>query len=134
MRLALLHADVAARSCEDCQKHLFYDRGPGDFGSRVERGGKPVKRPKGNRPPCGWCPKIAPGDEPKPENAQELSEKNIVAFTHYLECKAVGAFPADAIVMRNAALIRAAEDLATRAHEARVGLASVIGIQRVTRG
>jgi hypothetical protein len=102
----LLHPDVAARSCEDCQTYLYFDKGPGEFGARVERGGKPCKRPKGIKPPCGWCPKIAPGDEPRPSNAQELTPENFQAYVHFRECEAVGSFPNDATVRRNAAIIK----------------------------
>ncbi len=126
----MLHPDTAARSCSDCQKYLYFDRGPNDFGERATRGGKPCPRPKGLKPPCKWCPKILPGDEAIPENAQELSEKNTAALVHYRECRAVGEFPADAIVARNAALIRAAEDAAERVHQARSGKAAVAAMQR----
>lgn len=129
MRLVLLHAGIAARSCSDCQKYLYYDRGSDDFGSRVERGGLPVLRPKGVKTPCGWCPKIPPGEAPKPENAIELTAKNIAAVVHYRECKAVGEFPDDAIVRRNAGLIRAAEDVAERVHAAKSGMAAVAAMK-----
>lgn len=131
VRLVLLHPEIAARSCSDCQKYLYYDRGHSEFGARVERGGKPCLRPKGLKPPCGWCPKIPSGEEPKPENAQELTEKNLLALLHYRECRAVGEYPDDAIVKRNAAIIRAAEDLAEKVQQARSGLAAVAGIQRM---
>lgn len=130
MRLVLLHPDIAERSCGDCQRYFYYDRGPGEFGDRVMRGGKPVPRPKGIKPPCGWCPKIPPGDEPIPENAVVLSDKNVAALIHYRECRAVGDFPADAIVRRNAALIRGAEDVAERVNQARSGVATLAGIRR----
>jgi hypothetical protein len=125
LRLLLLSPDVAARSCSDCQEFLYFDKGPGQFGERVVRGGKPVRRPKGVGTACAWCPKIAPGDKPRPENAQELSQKNLAAYLHYLECKAVGRFPADAIVSRNAALCRAVEESAERLERARGGLVTL---------
>lgn len=122
MRLLLIHPDIAGRSCADCQKYLYFDRGPGEFGNRVERGGKPCSRPKGTKTPCEWCPKIAPGDEPRPENAQELTPQNLAAYVHYLECEAVNDFPRDAIVRRNAALIRMSVQAAERMTQARSGL------------
>ncbi len=128
MRLVLLHAGIASRSCSDCQKYLYYDRGSDDFGARVERGGLPVLRPKGAKTPCGWCPKIPPREEPKPENAVELSDKNLLALIHYRESRAVGDFPNDAIVRRNAALIRGAEDVAARVHETRTAIAAARGM------
>lgn len=83
---------------------MYRDAGP-KFGPRVERAGKPVRRLPTQPTPCRHCPKIPPGVEPKPENAVELSEKNTRAYLFHLECAAVGSFPADAIVARNARLI-----------------------------
>ena len=45
---------------------------------------------------------------------------NQQAYHHYLECKAVGRFPEDAIVTRNAGLIRQAEEIADRARQRRM--------------
>lgn len=113
MRLVLLHPTVAQRSCRDCQTYLYLDRGPGDFAPEpMERGGKLVRRPPKTRPPCHWCPKIPPGAEPVPANAIEYTPAVAAAYQHYLECKATGQFPADAIARQNAALIRSAEELA----------------------
>lgn len=73
-------------------------------------GKQPVKRPAGTLPPCrtreNGCPKGTP-EEPK-----SLSDRNWKAWMHYLECRAVGHFPNDAIVRKNAATIRAATDAA----------------------
>ena len=80
--------------------------------------------------PCGWCPKVAPGDPPTPASAQDLSEKNRLAYLHHLECKAVGQFPADAIVRRNAALIESAEGAAERVERARGGLVTLGSLLR----
>lgn len=59
-------------------------------------------------PPCRvkeiGCPKGTP------EKNRELSPKNRQAYEHYLQCKAVGKFPEDAIVYRNAGIIRRIED------------------------
>ncbi len=109
MRLQFLHPQIAARSCGDCRTHL-YDDTPQRMGLPVIRGGRHVERAKGQPTPCRWCPKIAMGDDPKPENATELSERNGRALVHYLECRAVGRFPGDAWVRRNAAVIRAVMD------------------------
>lgn len=110
LRVLLLEPEIAARSCEDCQRFLYHDRGPNDFGPRVERSGKPVLRLPKQKTPCAWCPKIVPGDPPEPASAQELTARNRSAYLHYLECKATGQFPADAIARRNAALIKRVED------------------------
>jgi hypothetical protein len=82
------------------------------MGERVIRRELPVLRLPNQRPPCHWCPKIPKGTPPRPENAVELSPKNMAAYLHYLECRAVGQFPADPIVRRNAAAIRHVEDVA----------------------
>lgn len=74
------------------------------------------------------CPKQPP-DVPEPERswatAVELTEQNWRAWAHYRECVAVGSFPDDPIVRRNAAVIRAAEDAAEQLR--RVQLAVVAG-------
>lgn len=69
-----------------------------------------MTRDRGELPPCKTCPKIPKGDEPFPHNAQELSDKNWKAYQHWRECRAVGNFPDDAIVRRNAAIIQAIHD------------------------
>ena len=77
-------------------------------GRRLEVGGKPVPRPRGTMAPCrlraNGCPKGTP------EASKALTEKNRKAFAHYLECRAVGQFPVDGIVRRNAAIIRQVMD------------------------
>lgn len=122
MRLLLQHPDIASRSCADCIRYVHDDKGPGHFGAVVTRGGRPVPRLKGMKPPCHWCEKIPDGEEPVPSSAAELTAANLQAYLHYLECKAVGAFPDDAIVRRNAAIIRRCEDTAERIHSVRGGL------------
>lgn len=110
MRLALLHPEVAARPCGDCVRWVYRDA-PDAFGERVERGGKPV--PRVGPPPCSWCRK-QPDDVPEadrsPATAVELSDRNWLAWRHYRECRAVGAFPDDPVVRQNAAVVRQAED------------------------
>ena len=56
--------------------------------------------------PCGTCPKIPPGDPPYSWASQELSEENAQAYAHWKECVAVGHFPDDPLVKRDASLIR----------------------------
>lgn len=61
--------------------------------------------------PCGRCPKVPP-DAPRKTRrfASEWTDQNRQAYKHYLECRAVGLFPDDPIVRRNARIIRAIED------------------------
>lgn len=80
----------------------------------LTRGGKPVPRPPLSPTPCVRCPKIPPGRDPKPESAAELTPQLAECYQHYLECRAVGDFPADPIVRTAAALIRQVEDAANR--------------------
>jgi hypothetical protein len=132
IRLQLIHPEIAARSCEDCQKWLYYDKGPNQFGERVERpAGVPVPRGPHIRPPCCWCSKIPAGSEPCPENAVELSPENFEAWAHYRECKAVGDFPTDAIVRFNASIIADAEAQAERVRESKSGLSLLQNILAV---
>lgn len=103
VRLLLLHPEVATRDCGHCQKWLYSDK----TGRPEKRGGIDVERPKGTKPPCRMhigCPKGTPEDQ------KSLSPKNRAAWRHYQECRAVGSFPDDPIVRRNAAIIRAVED------------------------
>lgn len=101
------------RPCADCQKYLYDD--DGNVQRRPAKVGLPVINVTGDTP-CHVCPKIPAGvstDAPSAElrrHAVEMSERNRKAFRHYLECKAVGQFPDDAIVRRNAAVIRWIED------------------------
>lgn len=75
---------------------------------RRNRDGSLMLRPKGTRPPCrygfGQCHKGTPEDQ------KGLSKKNLLAYQHYIECKATGDFPKDAIVRKNAGIIRIIED------------------------
>jgi hypothetical protein len=105
LQLVLLHPEVAAVSCEDCQTWM-YD----DGWEKETRYGLPVLRPEGAPTPCWSCPKIPKGAPPKPSSAVELSDKNVRAYLHYKECKAVGRFPDDPIVTRNARIIAGAEE------------------------
>lgn len=125
MRLLLLHPDVAARSCGDCSKWLYADK-PGEFAPEpVKRGGRPADRPPNVKPPCSWCPKqpadVADRDR-TPATAVELDARGWRAYGHYLECKAVGAFPDDDVVRRHAALIRQAEEVAADVRRTRLAV------------
>lgn len=115
MRLLILAPHVATRDCGDCLRHVYDEK----TGKRVMRRDKPVPRipqaPAPCRTPAG-CPKGAPVGEP---GCKELSPKNWLAYRHYQECRAVGDFPRDATVRRNASLIRMAEESATEAAKVR---------------
>jgi len=112
--LSIAHPEIASRSCEDCLKHIYNH----ETGKRqLDPKGNPIPRPAGGKAPCQAtagaprevreriCAKIAP------DAGVELSEKNRAAYEHYQECKAVGVFPDDPIVRRNARIIRELEDM-----------------------
>ena len=120
---------MAKRSCSDCRQFVYLDS-PGQFGKRVERGGVPVRRLPAHTPPCRTCPK-QPADVPEdgrcPQTAEELSETNWQAWFHYRQCKAVGQFPDDPIVRRNAAFFAAAEKVADQMDQLNVALLATRG-------
>lgn len=102
--MLLFHPEWS-RTCGDCVQWLY-----GDDGKPVMRCDEPQKRPRGAPTPCHKCPKIPEGVAKVRENAVELSEKNARAYLHFLECRAVGRFPNDPIVRRNARILRALMD------------------------
>lgn len=102
MGLILFHPELAYRDCQHCLKYLYEE----ETGKLREFGGEPVERIK--PAPCrtGDCPKGTP------ENPKTLSDKNLQAYQHWKECKAVGQFPDDAIVRKNASMIQELVDQA----------------------
>lgn len=104
MRLILSHPALAARSCHDCQQYVY------DHAASVrlsDADGQPIPRPSGTFAPCRYGPsRCAKGS---PDAGRDLSAKNRRAWLHYRECRAVGAFPDDPLVRRNAALIEQLE-------------------------
>lgn len=89
------------------------------MGERVERPrGTPIPRIKGQRPRCEWCPKVPEGDPPEPASAVEMNQRNWSAYRHYLECKAIGQFPDDPMVRKNASIIRQIEEQAAELRNA----------------
>lgn len=105
MRLLLTAPQVAFRDCDHCQAFV-YDEKTGKMQTYGQ--GKPVPRPKSCPSPCRLphvgCPKGTP------ESPKSLNEANWLAYEHYHECRAVGQFPDDPIVRRNARVIRQIED------------------------
>lgn len=102
----MLHPKVAFRDCNECLKWQ-YDEETGEI---KQRHGQPMRRI--SKP---WC-MIPNLGCPKGhiDNPKGLSPKNIRAWGHYLECRAVGKFPEDATVRRNAGIIRSVEDAVER--------------------
>ncbi len=67
--------------------------------------GQVIPRPSGKFAPCRYdatpCPKGTP------EKSRMHNPTNVLVWQHFQECDAVGVFPDDPIVRRNAATIRA---------------------------
>jgi hypothetical protein len=121
-----MHADIASRSCADCQRFMYTDSpGPPVSMGEVRRDPKGKPYPRIGKPPCWYCPKqpsgLAEGDR-TPETAVELSDRNWLAYQHYTECKAVGQFPADWLVKRNAATIAGAESVANQVQQLQLAI------------
>lgn len=102
---------MAFRSCQHCQDYQYDE----DTGQLVQlRDGTPFKRPRGTYAPCRYgeerCPKGTP------ENSKALSDKNMLAYRHYQECRATGDWSQDKtgaideIVKRNAGVILSVEE------------------------
>lgn len=69
--------------------------------------------------PCGTCPKV-PALVRKTQrkvtraDAVEMTPESAEAYRHFRRCRAVGRFPLDVIVERDAEICREAEDEAAR--------------------
>lgn len=111
VRLMLLHPQFAFRSCRDCQRYS-YDR---DENVKRDRNGRPYPRPAIVPTPCQTCPKLRGERRKAALFAVEVTDRDVRALNHYLECRAVSDFPADPIVRSNAAIIRAIMDEIERA-------------------
>ena len=116
MRLLILHPKIYNLNCEVCLK---YDHDEKTGRMKIGRDGKPEERllDCGDeflapcRDPRRGCPKGSP------ENPKTLMTCNELAYEHYRDCRAVGSFPDDPVVRRNAAIIREIEDDAERNKE-----------------
>lgn len=116
--LVLQHPEIAAIDCGHCQEYFY------DFDPKSKQFGKPRRKHNGTddlRKRDWSCP--APCRTPlgcpngTPEQPKRLTATNEQAYRHYLECRAVGQFPDDPIVRRNAAIIRDAEDAVNQMEE-----------------
>lgn len=100
----LRYPELSQRSCDFCLKFCFDE----DTGLvMLGRDKQPLPRHFGCPPACKTqkgCPKGTP------EKPLTLLPENQRAYEHYQECRAVGQFPDDPTVRRNAAIIRRVED------------------------
>ncbi len=116
MRLLLRHPRIAEMNCELCQKYVVNHN---TWTFEKGRDGKPELRLLNCGPsflaPCRdperGCPKGSP------ENPKSLTAENELCYEHYRECEAVGEFPDDSVVRRNAAVIRGVIESVTRLRE-----------------
>jgi hypothetical protein len=98
VRFQLKYPALSRLSCRTCQKWLMDPL----TGQVARRKGQPLLRQPEDLLLCQThegCPKGTP------QTPQGLSPKNQQALVHYQECRAVGHFPDDAIVKRNARII-----------------------------
>lgn len=132
MKLRILHPAFADRSCDECEKYLYDEKGY--LVTRRGNGNIPLPqvRPAGVPTPCAVCPKIPAGEPTKDRSkAIELTPDNALAFSHYRECKAVGRFPDDPLVSRDAAIIAGVVDAIYDARQD--ALAKSLGFMEIMR-
>ncbi len=101
MWLMLAEPVWASRSCDDCEKYIYGENGDRRE-TKISGVSLPLLRPSNAPTPCYKCPKIPKGQPLRRQSAIELTDRNYAAWQHYRECRAVGQFPDDAIVRRNA--------------------------------
>ena len=94
-------------SCTSCEKYRYNE----DW-TPQRKLGTHLLRVAGTPTPCWKCPKI-PSSAPlkSRQYALEMTERNRRVWEHYVECKAIGRFPDDPIVIRHAGIIRHEEDV-----------------------
>jgi hypothetical protein len=110
VQLYLEHPLVWGRTCDDCERYVYLE--DGQLMRRPARTGLPVLRPRGQLTPCPSCPKIHRDAPARTRvHADEMTPRNRQAFWHYRQCKAVGIFPDDPVVRRNAAVVAEVIDL-----------------------
>lgn len=73
----------------------------GKDGKKELRGGEPVKRPPGAKPPCRGCPKKSP----EQAHEYELSPRNRRLYWYYLRHRATGCEPMDEVTRERFAII-----------------------------
>ena len=112
MLLQVLHPEIANRDCKHCWLHQYDE----STGKPVLFRGEPLKRYASTPPPC--CLRDSEGKSKclkgSPDDGADLLIKNAIAWRHYRQCKAVGQFPDDLIVRRNAAIIADVENAMER--------------------
>lgn len=98
LELELTNPRLARRSCEEC-KRLWFSETTGLV--ILRNGGEPLERFGPTM--CETAEGCAKGT---PDNPKSLNKTNRWAWAHFRSCDAIGVFPDDSIVKRNAAIIR----------------------------
>jgi len=113
----LLHPVIAKLDCDYCQTFVH---DPDTYLIELGRDGKPERRDSYG---LGVCPPNCMTERgcPKgtPDNQRTLNDQSRECWEHYKECRAVGQFPDDPIVRRNAAAIREVEDMCAEIRQRR---------------
>lgn len=89
--------------------------------------GLPMARPPGTDPPCHDCPKTIGMQTRHWDGAPDPTERTRKTYQHFRECSAVGKFPDDPIVRRNAMIIRTVEDSIARGRA--MGVMAMFGLK-----
>jgi hypothetical protein len=114
VQLILLHPEVAFRDCEHCLVYSYDEEtGELEYGRELGPDGErlPLKRLPVLPAPCRRVDRHGKPVEPgcpkgTPENPVALSPQNEAAWQYWRECRAVGRFPEDAWVRKNATIIQ----------------------------
>lgn len=106
----IINPAVAGIDCNDCLKYVYDLKTgrPQTVLSVVDGKEAEVKVPfpSGKGPICTRINDVRKGCPKGQPFQRELNAKNRMAFEHFSECDAVGSFPKDATVRRNAGVIR----------------------------
>lgn len=118
----MLEPQLAERDCQHCLKYHYDEK----TGKPTMHHGRPQIRqgPAPCRQPAG-CPKGTA------ENPIVLWPRHYATLAHYDQCKAVGKWPDDPIVLRNAAIIHAIEEaiaVRTQATNQQIMLSMIGGV------
>lgn len=112
VRLWLSNPEVASLSCDKCKK--YWIEGGGNYGWEPRKyNGLEMLRPEDSITPCRKCPKLSAHhreNDPRPENATELTPEAFKAWMLYNRTKAGMPMPDDALVRHYCGVIRMIED------------------------
>lgn len=114
------------RDCGDCRLHHYDEETGRPKLSRVSNYKLPMFRSKRDDPPCHDCGKTVGMEERHWRNAIDPPDWAYRAFRHWRTCRAVGGFPPDRIVFRNALAFDSVREASESGRGA--GLLEVLGL------